>query len=190
MREPKRGQQRRDRRGPLAVRRSNSEAKLTSRDADGRVDLDFGKMPGQLTQRTTVRVRSKVVLMERQGAEQCLRPFCFVVPLSQEVLQLGSHTRSSPMVDVSALLGRETRREGYVGRAMHCPRNRATRYAGSEEDFWLLTAVPRHRDRQMTDLLRSTAERAIRYLSDLPQRSVAPSTEALQALRQFDEPLP
>lgn len=42
----------------------------------------------------------------------------------------------------------------------------------------------------MTDLLRSTAERAIRYLSDLPQRSVAPSTEALQALRQFDEPLP
>jgi glutamate/tyrosine decarboxylase-like PLP-dependent enzyme len=42
----------------------------------------------------------------------------------------------------------------------------------------------------MTHLLTSTATRAIRYLEDVQERQVAPSTEAVARLRRFDEPLP
>lgn len=42
----------------------------------------------------------------------------------------------------------------------------------------------------MDDLLRHTAERAIRYLHGLPERSVAPSPQAVAALQRLDEPLP
>ncbi len=40
------------------------------------------------------------------------------------------------------------------------------------------------------ELLRTTAERAIRYLRELPERRVAPDADALAALERFDEPLP
>jgi glutamate/tyrosine decarboxylase-like PLP-dependent enzyme len=39
-------------------------------------------------------------------------------------------------------------------------------------------------------LLRQTAERAIRYLQELDERSVAPAPAAIEALRQLDTPLP
>src|SRR5438132_1244365 len=42
----------------------------------------------------------------------------------------------------------------------------------------------------MKDLLRTTAERAARYLVDLKDRGVAPTPEALANLRRLDEPLP
>src|SRR2546428_6848932 len=42
----------------------------------------------------------------------------------------------------------------------------------------------------MQDLLRTTAERAARYLADLKDRAVAPTPEALANLRRLDEPLP
>ena len=42
----------------------------------------------------------------------------------------------------------------------------------------------------MDELLRSTAERAIRYVNDLPERRVAPDAAALAGLERFDEPLP
>ena len=42
----------------------------------------------------------------------------------------------------------------------------------------------------MEDLLRTTAERAARYLAGLKDRAVAPSPEALANLRRLDEPLP
>ncbi len=42
----------------------------------------------------------------------------------------------------------------------------------------------------MKHLLTSTAERAVRYLEQLEQRSVAPSKEALQGVCRFDEMLP
>src|SRR2546428_9814699 len=42
----------------------------------------------------------------------------------------------------------------------------------------------------MEDLLRTTAERAARYLADLKERGVAPTPEALADLRRLDEPLP
>jgi glutamate/tyrosine decarboxylase-like PLP-dependent enzyme len=42
----------------------------------------------------------------------------------------------------------------------------------------------------MDELLRSTADRAIRYLKGLPERSVAPEPQALAALERFNEALP
>ena len=42
----------------------------------------------------------------------------------------------------------------------------------------------------MEDLLHHTAARAIRYLRDLPERSVAPAPGAIAGLERFDEPLP
>ena len=42
----------------------------------------------------------------------------------------------------------------------------------------------------MNDLLPATADRAIRYLAQLPERSVAPADSALARLADFDEPLP
>ena len=42
----------------------------------------------------------------------------------------------------------------------------------------------------MDELLRSTAERAIRYVNELPERRVAPDAAALAGLKRFDEPLP
>src|SRR2546422_6563139 len=42
----------------------------------------------------------------------------------------------------------------------------------------------------MKDLLRTTAERAARYLAGLQDRAVAPTPEALANLRRLDEPLP
>src|SRR2546430_13043211 len=42
----------------------------------------------------------------------------------------------------------------------------------------------------MEDLLRTTAERAARYLAGLQDRAVAPTPEALANLRRLDEPLP
>src|SRR6266487_3767072 len=42
----------------------------------------------------------------------------------------------------------------------------------------------------MQDLLRTTAERAARYLAGLKDRAVAPTPEALANLRRLDEPLP
>lgn len=42
----------------------------------------------------------------------------------------------------------------------------------------------------MQSLLSETAQRAIRYLADLPERNVAPSAAAVQQLEKFDEPLP
>lgn len=42
----------------------------------------------------------------------------------------------------------------------------------------------------MSDLLHGTAERAIRYLKELPERSVAPSAEAVARLADFDRTLP
>ena len=42
----------------------------------------------------------------------------------------------------------------------------------------------------MDDLLHLTAERAIRYLRQLPERNVAPEPKALAALERFDELLP
>ncbi|HEX9487246.1 MAG TPA: hypothetical protein VF976_09280, partial [Gemmatimonadales bacterium] len=42
----------------------------------------------------------------------------------------------------------------------------------------------------MKDLLRTTAERAARYLAGLKNRGVAPSPEALTNLRRLDEALP
>ena len=41
----------------------------------------------------------------------------------------------------------------------------------------------------MQDLLRTTAERAARYLAGLKDRAVAPTPEALANLRRLDEPL-
>jgi len=40
------------------------------------------------------------------------------------------------------------------------------------------------------ELLRNTADRAIRYVNDLPTRRVAPDAAALAGLERFDEPLP
>jgi glutamate/tyrosine decarboxylase-like PLP-dependent enzyme len=40
------------------------------------------------------------------------------------------------------------------------------------------------------ELLRTTADRAIRYMRELPERRVAPDAAALTALKRFDEPLP
>ena len=42
----------------------------------------------------------------------------------------------------------------------------------------------------MEKLLRTTAERAARYLAGLKDRGVAPTREALANLRRLDEPLP
>src|SRR6267143_1745577 len=42
----------------------------------------------------------------------------------------------------------------------------------------------------MENLLRTTAERAARYLAGLKNRGVAPTPEALANLRRLDEPLP
>src|SRR6195256_4478428 len=42
----------------------------------------------------------------------------------------------------------------------------------------------------METLLRTTAERAARYLAGLKNRGVAPTPEALANLRRLDEPLP
>ena len=42
----------------------------------------------------------------------------------------------------------------------------------------------------MNDLLADAANRAIRYLRDLPSRSVAPAPAAIAGLRAFDETLP
>jgi len=42
----------------------------------------------------------------------------------------------------------------------------------------------------MKDLLRTTADRAARYLASLKERSVAPTPEALANLARLDEPLP
>jgi glutamate/tyrosine decarboxylase-like PLP-dependent enzyme len=42
----------------------------------------------------------------------------------------------------------------------------------------------------MDELLKTTAERAIRYLTELPDRAVAPSPEAVAALTKLDVPLP
>jgi glutamate/tyrosine decarboxylase-like PLP-dependent enzyme len=42
----------------------------------------------------------------------------------------------------------------------------------------------------MDQLLKSTAERAARYLDRLPERAVGPAPQAIQALARFDEPLP
>jgi glutamate/tyrosine decarboxylase-like PLP-dependent enzyme len=42
----------------------------------------------------------------------------------------------------------------------------------------------------MKELLQDAAERAARYLEELPIRSVAPGEEATRRLREFDEPLP
>ena len=42
----------------------------------------------------------------------------------------------------------------------------------------------------MSDLLRTTADRASRYLADLPERRVAPAESALRRLADFDEPFP
>ena len=42
----------------------------------------------------------------------------------------------------------------------------------------------------MDELLRNTAERAIRYVNELPARRVAPDAAALAGLGRFDEPLP
>ena len=42
----------------------------------------------------------------------------------------------------------------------------------------------------MKDLFESTAARAVSYLQALPDRRVAPTPEAVEALRRFDEPLP
>src|SRR2546428_9502143 len=42
----------------------------------------------------------------------------------------------------------------------------------------------------MQDLLRTTAERAARYLAGLKNRGVAPTPEALANLRRLDEALP
>src|SRR6266481_7885549 len=45
-------------------------------------------------------------------------------------------------------------------------------------------------DTQMKDLLRTTAERAARYLAGLKSRGVAPSPEALTNLKRLDELFP
>src|SRR5213076_2621861 len=42
----------------------------------------------------------------------------------------------------------------------------------------------------MKDLVRTTADRAARYLASLQERSVAPTPEALANLARFDEPFP
>src|SRR6266403_2498856 len=42
----------------------------------------------------------------------------------------------------------------------------------------------------MKDLLRTTAERAARYLAGLKSRGVAPSPEAVADLKRLDEPFP
>ena len=42
----------------------------------------------------------------------------------------------------------------------------------------------------MTDLLKEAADRAGRYLENLDDRTVFPSTEAVNHLVQLDEPLP
>ena len=42
----------------------------------------------------------------------------------------------------------------------------------------------------MEDLLRTTTERAARYLAGLKDRAVVPTPEALNNLRRLDEPLP
>src|ERR1043166_7264260 len=42
----------------------------------------------------------------------------------------------------------------------------------------------------MKDLLRTTADRAARYLASLKERSVAPTAEALANLARLDEALP
>jgi glutamate/tyrosine decarboxylase-like PLP-dependent enzyme len=51
--------------------------------------------------------------------------------------------------------------------------------------------MPTPRDRPLTKaLLRSAAERSIRYLEGVPERRVTPDPEAVAALSRFDEPLP
>src|SRR5256885_2861888 len=42
----------------------------------------------------------------------------------------------------------------------------------------------------MKDLVRTTADRAARYLASLQERSVAPTPEALANLARLDEPFP
>ena len=42
----------------------------------------------------------------------------------------------------------------------------------------------------MDELLRTTADRAIRYVNELPERRVPPDAAALAGLARFDEPLP
>jgi len=42
----------------------------------------------------------------------------------------------------------------------------------------------------MRELLDEAAQRAMRYLAELPTRHVAPTDEAIAALAQFDTPLP
>src|SRR4051812_43446995 len=51
--------------------------------------------------------------------------------------------------------------------------------------------LPRNRGSlPMKELLLDASNRAVRYLSDLPSRAVAPSAAAIAGLRALDEPLP
>src|SRR2546427_9561094 len=52
-----------------------------------------------------------------------------------------------------------------------------------------MTAMHRE-ESQMKDLLRTTAERAARYLAGLKDRGVAPTREALANLERLDEAFP
>src|SRR5256886_1885678 len=76
---------------------------------------------------------------------------------------------------------RHASREASVGRPLAAESSGSTLSDGGLQDGYIS---------QMKDLLRTTADRAARYLASLKQRSVAPTPEALANLGRLDEPLP
>src|SRR5256886_826820 len=76
---------------------------------------------------------------------------------------------------------RHASREASVGRPLAAERSGSELSDGGLQDGYISG---------MKDLLRTTADRAARYLASLKERSVAPTPEALANLARLDEPLP
>src|SRR5439155_22609155 len=76
---------------------------------------------------------------------------------------------------------RHASREAAVGRPLAAERSGSELSDGGLQDGYISG---------MKDLLRTTADRAARYLASLQDRSVAPTPEALANLARLDEPFP
>src|SRR2546430_10320141 len=76
---------------------------------------------------------------------------------------------------------RHASREASVGRPLAAERGGSELSGGGLQDGYISG---------MKDLLRTTADRAARYLASLQDRSVAPTPEALANLARLDEPFP